>query len=248
MSLILDKLFTEPKVYSGFEQNVDFNNKLERKKYINVKNIVPAIVAMILLRLLSLPTYIVLLGALLTYLYFTYRNVGTNKHKLDFLNNILFTPNVQPFETKSYLEYDPKLIDFYYDNRWYINSNLTAYRKSLRAVNNLLRLEYNLEQNTMAYPEQLYENAYLHYKEALNNLHSSIYKMIAQTVNNDIFNNNLTILEKMLKKHIKNIQQSVIKCGYNLYDINIDSYINPSNEECKDDTKAPGYSPNYSFF
>ena len=72
--------------------------------------------------------------------------------------------------------------------------------------------------------------------------------MISHKVNNDVFNDNLEILKTLLRRHIKNIQQGVIKCGYNLYNINIWSIINPTNIECKDDTKTKGYSPHYSFF
>ncbi len=146
------------------------------------------------------------------------------------------------------MEYDHKLIDFYYKNRWYTDFNLTAYRKSLEATNNLLRYTYNLSQNLMRNPEQLYRNAYEEYKEALNNLHSSIYKMVSHSVENDVFNDNLTTLKALLRKHIVDIQRNVIKCGYNLYNINIWSIINPSNIECEDDTKTKNYSPNYSFF
>ena len=112
--------------------------------------------------------------------------------KVEFLNSIIYDGNEEPFENESFLELDPKIVDFYYKNRWYIDYNLTSYRKSLEASNNLLRITHNLKNNLMRDPEQLYENAYIEYKEALNNLHSSIYKMISQTVNDDIFNDNLT--------------------------------------------------------
>lgn len=242
MAIILEKLFGEPKVKSGF------NSSEKMKKYVNVKNFFPVVVIMIILRLLMMPTIVVIIGTLITYIYITNNNIKESDSKLSLLNNIIFENHEYPFEMRSYLEYDSEIVNFYYDNRWYIDYNLTAYRKSLQSVNNLLKIEYNLRENLMKYPEQLYQNAYVEYKEALNNFHSSIYKMISQTVNNDIFDNNLTKLKRLLYKHIKNIQKDVIKCGYNKYNINIWSIINPSNEECKDDTKTREYSPHYSFY
>jgi len=245
-SIIINKLFKEPKVYSGFQNK--YQKYLDRKKYINTKNIVPTIAIMVVLRILNSPFWLVFISGVIFYIYYSYYNSKILDDKIKFLNNIIFDNNEQPFEVESYLEMDPTLINFYYDNKWYIDYNLTAYRKSLESVNNLLRLEYNLEDNLMKYPEQLYENAYIEYKEALNNLHSSIYKMISHQVNNDIFNDNLEILKNILRKHIENIQKSVIKCGYNLYNINIWSIINPTNIECKNDIKTKEYSPHYSFF
>lgn len=242
-SIILDRLFSNPEVESGFNEG-DSNIK----KYINTKNILPAIGIMFLLRVLMMSSQVVLIGGIIGYVVFVYYNLRESKKKLDLLNGILFENQEYPFQIKSYLGNDDQIINFYYKNRWYIDYNLTAYRKSLQAVNNLLKIEYNLTENLMKYPEQLYQNAYLEYKEALNNFHSSIYKMISQTVNDDIFNDNLVILKKILYQHIENIQKNVIKCGYNLYNINIWSIINPSNEECKDDTKTKNYSPHYSFF
>ncbi len=248
MSIIIDRLFTKPNVPSGFRQDEQFYNAMVRRRYINVRNFIPAVITMTIMRLINLPTNSVIFMGIVAYTVATYYNIQENQKKLKFLNNIIFNDYEQPFDTESYLEMDPSIIEFYYKNKWYIDYNLTAYRKSLEATNNLLRLEYNLKDNLMRQPEQLYRNAYMEYKEALNSLHSSIYKMVSHRVNDDVFNDNLTTLQKLLKEHIKNIQQDVIKCGYNLYNINIWSIINPTNIECEDDTKTKGYSPHYSFF
>lgn len=236
-SIVIDRLFKNPKLYDGI-----------KNENIKIKNVFPAIIAMIIMKLNGIPNLAIILISIGIYMYFKRENDSVMDKKIKFLNSIIYDDYEQPFETRSYLSADKDLINFYYDNKWYIDYNLTAYRKSLQATNNLLRLEYNLKDNLMLYPEQLYENAYMEYKEALNNLHSSIYKMISHQVNNDIFNDNLEILKTLLRKHIENIQQGVIKCGYNLYNINIWSIINPTNIEYKDDTKTKGYSPHYSFF
>lgn len=248
MSIIIDRLFTEPNVENGFKNNEIFYKKHTIKQYINVANFYPAVISMVILRLFNVSTYIIIILAIIIYIYTTNKSIVDNQKKLDFLNSIIHNNNEEPFNTESYLDLDPKIVDFYYNNRWYIDYNLTAYRKSLEASNNLLKIVYNLRNNLMNHPEQLYENAYMIYKEALNNLHSSIYKMVSQSMNNSIFNDNLIILKKILHKHIFDIQKNVIKCGYNKYGINIWSIINPTNIECKDDTKTNTYSPNYSFF
>jgi len=248
MSIIIDKLFPEQEVYSGFKNDENFNKKHNIKKYINVENFFPSIILMVILRLLNISTNIVILSAIIIYFYITNTNINENKKKIDFLNSIIYNGNEEPFETKSYLDLDKNIVNFYYNNKWYIDYNLSAYRKSLECTNNLLEIVYNLRNNLMKDPEQLYENAYIEYKDALNNLHSSIYKMISQTINNDIFNDNLLILKNLLKKHIDDIQKYVIKCGYNKYSINIYSIINPTNLECKNDMNTKTYSSNYSFF
>jgi len=248
MSIVIDRLFTQPYVRSGFTNNEKFYNRLVRERYLNAKNFFPAALTMVILRVLNVSNVFVALSGLSVYIYVTKINIEKNMEKLDLLNSLIFNKNEEPFETESYLEMDQSIIDFYYKNKWYVDYNLTAFRKSLQATNNLLRLSYNLQYNLMRDPEQLYRNAYMEYKEALNNLHSSIYKMISDQVNNDVFNDNLTTLESLLKKHIKTLQKNVIKCGYNLYDINIWSFINPKNIELEDDTKTKNYSPHYSFF
>jgi hypothetical protein len=248
MSIIIDRLFTQPEIYSGFNDDEKFYAKLKRKRYIDIKNFMPSIILAVVFRFLNISLQYILVSTIVLYIYVTNNNIRENQKKIKLLNSIMFNDEEEPFDLQSYLELDQDIVDFYYKNRWYIDCNMTSYRKSLVSANNILRIAHNLEHNLMKYPEQLYQNAYMEYKESLNNLHSSIYKMISQPVNDDIFNDNLIILKKLLWKHIVNIQRKVIKCGYNLYDINMWSIINPSNIELEDDTKSKGYSSHYSFF
>jgi hypothetical protein len=248
MNIIIDKLFSEPYVESGIKQNEKFSNKILLKNIINVKNFLPFVIIMIILRIFNVNNNLtILIGIIVLITTIIYNNNELNK-KILFLNNIIYNGEEEPFNLESYLELDHEIVNFYYENRWYINDNLRSYRKSLKATNNLLRIKYNLNENLMIYPENLYKNAYIEYKEALNELHSSIYKMTSHRINNEIFNDNLKKLERILKKHIDEIQKKIIKCGYNKYDINIWSIINPTNIEKENDIKTKNYSPHYSFF
>ncbi len=161
MSIVIDRLFTQPDVRSGFADNEKFYNKLVRQRYLNIRNFFPAMVVIVFLRIFNATNLIVALSGLLVYIYYAKINIDSNKKKLDLLNDLIFNNNEEPFETESYLEMDQSIIDFYYKNRWYVDFNLTAFRKSLQATNNLLRISYNLQYNIMREPEQLYKNAYM---------------------------------------------------------------------------------------
>ena len=230
MGIIIDRRFGIFPVDFGYE---NYN-------YISFSNIYPAIIVLIILRFLQIQNIYAILITLFILFYTIYTNMELYKKKVIFLNDIM--------NHKSYLEMDPKIIDFYYDNRWYIDYNLSAYRKSLVSTNNFLSIMYEMKEKLMLYPEQLYRNAFIEYKEALNNLHSAIYKMTSHHINNNIFNDNLKILKKILKSHLFDLKNNVIKKNYNDFDINIWSIINPSNIELEDDTKSINYSPHYSFF
>lgn len=240
MSIIIDKLFLKPKVYPGFKED-------EFKKYVNVKNLFIPVIVLGFFRYYDFSIFYSLLFAFIAFIYIANKNIAERQKKIDFLNSIMYSGNEQPFEVESYLGLAPELVDFYYNIQYYIDYNLTAYRKSLENTNNLLRYEYNLSQNLMKDPEQMYENGRLEYQQALNNLHSAIYKMISHRVNNDLFNDNLTTLKYLLTKHLDKMKK-VIKCGYNLYNLNIWSLPYPSNLDCASDLNDKYYSPNFSFF
>ena len=240
MAVIIDRLLNS----SG--PSVDFG--YDNYNYITFSNIYPMVITLIVLRLLQVNNVATVLISAIVLFITVYMNYESFKQKNLFLNDIMFEANFNPFDVKTYLPIDPEIIDFYYNNRWYINYNLSAYRKSLQATNNFLKIKYELTNKLLLYPEQNYRNAFIEYKEALNNLHSSIYKMTSHEMNNNIFNDNLKILKKLLKAHLNDIQKNVLKNNYNERDINIWSIVNPTNIEMENDTKAINYSPHYSFF
>lgn len=223
MAIIIDTLFPERS-----------SNNDKYIVWVNIPYFFIAAFIALCTKYYSLITFIIIYSALMYYY-----NVEYNK-KIIFLNDYL--------DYTSYLNMDDKIIDFYYNNRWYIDYNLTAFRKSLQAVNKLLEVETNLIKNLMRDPEQHFQNAFIYYKEALNELHSSIYKMVSHEVNNDIFNDNLHILQGLLNKHMIHMKNIGIKCGYNKYDINIWSILDPNGIEHENDIYSKEYSSHYSFF
>jgi len=237
MSIIIDKLFFKPEIDNGI-------NKIN---YLQWDNIYPALIALLVLRTLNLPSSIILIGGFITFYYYSTKNAKELNEKLSFLNSILFEDNEEPFNQISFLEYEPKLTDFFFDIKYYIDDNLTAYRKSLLATNNILRYGYNLENNLMQQPEQLYTLILQEYKEALNNFQSLIYKLTSHQVNNDLFQRNMEKLKNLLDKQLEKAKIK-IKDGYNKYDLNIWSLPNPNNLELANDIKDKNYSPHYSFF
>lgn len=244
MGFIIETLFKKPKVFSGIH---DINKPSPLRLYLNASNIFITLLLILFLRIFDIPQPFILLLASIFFYFISQYYIQEFHHKLDFLNKIMFDDNEQHFDTQSFLEIDPDIVNFYYKIRYYIDDNLSAYRKSLERTNDVLRYHHNLKANLMDQPEQLYENALFNKRDALNNLHSAIYKSISQQVNNDVFNNNLTELDKLLTKHMKDLMK-IIKCNYNKYDITIWSKPNPSNLNCRNDTKDVYYSPNYSFF
>ena len=237
MSIIIDKLFFKPEIDNGI-------NKIN---YLQWDNIYPALVSLLVLRMLNLPSTVILIGGIIIFYYYSTKNAKELNEKLLFLNSILYEGNEEHFNQISFLEYEPKLIEFFYDIKYYIDDNLTAYRKSLLATNNILRYGYNLENNLMQQPEQLYTLILQEYKEALNNFQSLIYKLTSHQVNNDLFQRNMEKLKGLLDQQVEKAKLK-IKDGYNKYDINIWSLPNPNNLELANDTKDKNYSSHYSFF
>lgn len=239
-NIIIDRLFFSPKVFPGVGLDV-------KPKYIRWGIAFPVVVTLLILRSLNQSSLVILIGGVLVYFYFFSRYQNELNAKIDFLNSIIYNGNEQPFDMRSYLYLDEELVNFYYNIKYYIEDNLTAYRKSLVNVNNLLKLEFDISKNYMREPEQFYKLALMECKSALNNLHSLIYKLVSHQVNNDLFNDNLATLEKLLKKHLDKLK-GVIKCDYNLYDLNIWSLPYPSNLDLENDLKDKYYSPHYSFY
>ena len=148
MAVIIDRLLNS----SG--PSVDFG--YDNYNYITFSNIYPMVITLIVLRLLQVNNVATVLISAIVLFITVYMNYESFKQKNLFLNDIMFEANFNPFDVKTYLPIDPEIIDFYYNNRWYINYNLSAYRKSLQATNNFLKIKYELTNKLLLYPEQNY--------------------------------------------------------------------------------------------
>lgn len=240
MPIILDKLLSPPNYYQP-------NMPTYRFDIFQTRSFFGAMLAMIILRLADFSSLVILIGGLAVYYFIRQYEEREFLSKLEFLNGILYNGETEPFDIKSYLNLSPALVDFFYRTHYYIDDNLSAYRQALNGTNYFLRIGYDLEKNLMREPEYFYKNALMLSKDILNNYQSIIHKLVSSSLNYDYFNANLKELEKLLKEEMEGMK-SRIKCGYNLYDLNIWTLPEPDNLNDRDDTKDKGYSPYWSFF
>lgn len=230
------------KIYSKLIVN-DFPDKYN---YFTFKHFFPFFVSLIVLRLLNFNSYFIFIGSLFVlFISICYYKIEFNK-KLNFLKDLFYNGNEEDYDGRSYLTMDPEIIDFYYDNRFYINDNLTAYRKSLENSNNLLRLRFEIDENLMRDPEQLYRTALMEQRESLNNFHSLVYKLVSHDVNNQIFYNNLEKLKLLLNKNINFIKDRLKQ--YNKNQLTIWSIPNLDAINDENDIGDKYYSKHFSFY
>ena len=240
MAIILNKLLFQPKEFKVDMPTYSFS-------YFQINSFFFSVIAMILLSVFNFSSLVILIGGLAVYYYFYQKEEGEFLKKLNFLNELMYDGAEEPFDMKSYLNLNPQLMDFFYRTQYYIEDNLTAYRKALVGTNYILRQSHNFTQKLMRDPEQQYQLAFMESKNVMNEFQSLIHKIVSHQVNYDLFNDNLATLEKLLKEQMQ-VMKKQITCGYNLYDLNIWSLPNPSNLEDENDMKDKYYSPNYSFY
>ncbi len=237
MHQVLEYIFHSPYTSLGFDRGIPGN-------HIRIKNFFIPILLFIILRAIQIPTTYIFITVFLVYLYVTNRYMNIEDEKLSFLNSIIYNDETEPYHNPSYLHLDPKIAEFYYDHKEFIDYNLTAFRQSLENTNNVLQLSWETE-NKVKYPEQFFENALMHYREALNNWHSIIHRLPSDRISNYKFDDSLVNLRRMLLHHIQVIRKR-LQIAYNKYDINI--YSKPNTMELESDIKTKEYSPMYSFF
>lgn len=122
--------------------------------------------------------------------------------KLDFLNNIMFDKNI---EEQSYLYINPVIIQFYFNTKDVIKYNLSNYRSSLLNVNEMIKLEKDM--NNLINPFDTFINIRNLYKKAMNNYQSIIYSI---PYNREVylkFNNSLNMLQSLLLKIVDNAKE-----------------------------------------
>ncbi len=237
MAIILERLFVDPRTIN----NVDFN---VLKEYLSFQNLFLPLLLMVIMRALKMSNLFTIGVPLVLFLYLADRNLIIEEAKLDFLNSMIYNDESDYYDKKSYLSMDPKIIDFYYNLKDYIDFNLSAYRKSLESTNNLLNIEYDM-QNFIRYPAQLFDTALLEYKEALNNLQSVIYKLPSNIVSNERFNDSLLQLKQLLNVHLNKLS-TIISNDDKEYGFTM--YSSPTPFKLVSDLHDRLYSPHYSFF
>lgn len=236
MAPITSKFFSKPIV----------NDFPDKYNYFTFKQFFPFFISLILLRFLNFNSYFIFICSLFVLIISIYYYKNEFDKKLNFLKDLFYNGNEEDYDGRSYLSMDTEIIDFYYDNRFYINDNLTAYRKSLENANNLLRLRYEVDENLMREPEQLYRTALMEKRESLNNFHSLVYKLVSHDVNNQIFYNNMEKLKLLLNDNLKYIQNRLKQ--YNCNQLNIWSIPNIDAIGDENDMNDKYYSDHFSFY
>lgn len=187
--------------------------------------------------------------------------IDTKDTQLKFLNNLLFYDddkyitsvindnfNIEPPFKQSYLYLNPLIVEFFYNTRENSQYNLSNYINSLKCINSMLGLNYQLNLK-LENPYQNYDNMKKLYKEALNNYHSIIYSLPSNKIVYNKFNNSLNILHSLLIKHIEDAK-TICKIKnskednniYTLPDTILDENVSANDMNIKD------FSENYSFF
>lgn len=181
--------------------------------------------------------------------------------QLKFLNNLLFDNNdkyvtsvindnfnIQPPFEQSYLYLNPLIIQFFYNTRENSQYNLTNYISSLRKINDILALSFQMNIG-VENPYQNYKTIKKLYNDALNSYHSIIYSLPSDKIVYKKFNSSLKILQSLLIKHLDDAAV-ICKLKTNKEDININTLPNSilDSDIGEDDTKTEGFSYNYSFF
>ncbi len=228
--IIVQRLFYGPNVQQGLYY--DFPVKV-RHFYIPV-------LVFIFFRILGYSTTINFIFALIAFAYVFYTHHTFRVKKREFLENLMYNDEIEPYNIQSYLNMDDELVDFFYDNKDYVDYNLNAYREALENCNNLLKMEFQIFQHAV-YPTQLLTVARQQKEKALNNLHSIIHQLPSTEVSNDTFNNNLTTLKSMLEKHIREMEKRVSKKDLNIFS-------DPDPTKLENDIYTKDYSKYYSFF
>lgn len=227
--IILDRLFSSPGETIGFANNY--------------YNIIPSIIAFIVVRLFGQSVIVSLVVSAVVFWYVNKEETEQFTSKMGFFNSLMYNGESEPYNIKNFLSMDRNIVNFFYKNADYIDYNLSAYRQSIESVNNLLQLEHQMAQYVRT-PEQLFENAMIQYREALNSFHSIIYKLPTDKISNYRFDDNLVELRKLLLIHVNRMLRRLKK----LNGIDISVFSTPTPLKLISDLSDKYYSPHYSFF
>ena len=189
--------------------------------------------------------------------------IENKKEQLEFLNNLLFYEkdkyttnviekdfNIEPSLKKSYLYLNPLIIQFFYNVKEYSQYNLSNFRNSLTYVNNVLKLNYQMNAG-VENPFDNYENVKIESNKALNAFQAIIFSLPSTTVTYDKFNASLKILHSLLEKYLQNMTTICeIYNSKNEYNIDSipDSIINSTNKVSRNNMDSIDFSKHYDYF
>ncbi len=144
------------------------------------------------------------------------KNTNSNETVIIDNNNIILQNN------KSYLIENPLIINLLYNIKDYRYYNSSAYRQILININNILKI-VNKNAKNNKYTKSNYDLLLQYKNEALNNLHSIIYNLESNSINNKRFQVSLNDLDNLLNLYINRYYNKINKDFDLKKDINITS-------------------------
>lgn len=204
----------------------------------------------------------------LYYIYYNYKYYSIRDYTIDkndkneFLSKILSKNNINPIEgtliygknslnlesndMKSYLNFNPAGVDFYYENRELIQYSYLNYMNSIIAFNYMTKLYnemlFGLKNRGNQYKELLDLR-----QECLNSWQSMIYKLPSSTSMNEKHSNSMNVLEQLTQNYINGAQEKIEQ--QNASDgINTEYFPIVKSGPMENDTSSYGYNNHYDFF
>jgi hypothetical protein len=187
---------------------------------------------------------------------------NSHEEKIKFLDSILFSDksteqtaalqniqkylNFDPMKLKSYLYLDPVVVQFFFLNSTFVNFHYTAYKSCLMAMNYFIYMHSLFKNPGMNYAYLEMDVAYQLRTEALNNLHSMIYKLPPDEKLNYQYEQAMrdlhSITDQMLIDMIAILKKNENK--------NINIYWKPLHffQEQPNDTELPDFKNNFAMF
>ncbi len=142
----------------------------------------------------------------------------TKKDQLEFLNKILMNSsshwsihnnsdeiNIKPELRKSYLHYNPYLVQFYYNIREMSIYNIQTYNDSLTHCNNMLGILVQMR-NGLENPFQDYKSAIEEYKKCMNAIRSIVFNHPGGKNGNARVDNTINRLQSLLMGVLKEME------------------------------------------
>ena len=165
--------------------------------------------------------------------------------KLKFLESIMFDDNTKSI---NYLYKNPLIIQFYYNVRNYTSYNLSNYKDSLLYVNNIIKLEDQID--LLKNPFDTYVNIKDLSKKALNSFQAIIHSIPYNKDLFDKFNKSLNILNQLLEKIIIKTRKRCTDVNARLITTRTipDSILANDMGVDANDTSAIEYLPNYDYY
>lgn len=177
-------------------------------------------------RLAVQPSHILaFLFCILVIYYFIQKDYGdfinftkSKKNELNFLNTLMMNSssnwsihnnideiNIKPELRKSYLHYNPYIVQFYYNVREMSIYNIQSYVDSLTSANNMMGLLLQMR-NNLENPFQDYKSAIEEYKKCMNGFKSLIFKSPSGKSGNKKLDDSLHTLQKLLMGILKEME------------------------------------------